>query len=647
MKKPAKDTEDTARLVGRRALILGGVQAVAVGALALRMRHMQVDEADQFRLLAEENRINMRLIPPVRGVIQDRNGRLLAGNEQNYRAVIVREDAGDVEAVLRRMAQLVPLDDDAIERVLREVRRHRPFVPVTVAERLSWEEIARIAANAPALPGITPEVGLSRIYPQAHDFAHVVGYVGAVSERDLEQQEVPDPVLQIPGFQIGKLGVERRMEHVLRGSAGSRRIEVNSVGRVMRELSRVEGTPGANVHLTIDHQLQNFARARLDGESAASVVIDLEKGDLLAIASAPSYDPNLFARGISVPDFQALLDDEYRPLVDKSVQGVYPPGSTFKMVTALAALEAGEVVPEERVFCPGHMDVSGRRFHCWKRGGHGRVNLVSALSESCDVYFYDICQRIGIERINDMAARLGLGQRFDIPMSSVASGLNPTREWKQRRRGEPWLVGDTINASIGQGFVLATPLQLAVMTARLATGRQVMPNMVRAVGGIEQARAEAPPLDIDPAHLAIIRRGMSETTNHQRGTAFGSRVVDANYRMAGKTGTSQVYSITPAERAAGTRTDAQRPWNRRNHALYVAFAPETAPRIAVSVVVEHGGGGSAVAAPIARDIALFALHGGMPPLSAYPAPQRNRIETMQREMQLRLIPQEISQRPRG
>jgi penicillin-binding protein 2 len=271
------------------------------------------------------------------------------------------------------------------------------------------------------------------------------------------------------------------------------------------------------------------------------------------------------------------------------------------------------------------------------------VNLVSALSESCDVYFYDVCQRIGIERINAMAERLGLGVRYDIPMSSVAEGLNPTREWKQARRGEAWLVGDTINASIGQGFVLATPLQLAVMTARLATGRAIVPNLTRAIDGIEAARPAAPALGLDPAHLAVIRRAMSEVVNDQRGTAYSSRVVDPAYRLAGKTGTTQVYSITPAERAAGVRTDAQRPWNRRNHALYVSFAPEAAPRIAVSVVVEHGGGGSSVAAPIARDIALFALHGGMPPLSAYPQPQRNRIETMQREMQAVLLPTEVSQ----
>lgn len=647
MTKPPKDGEDGLRLIGRRAAIVGGLQVAVLGALGLRLRHLQVNQGDQFRLLAEENRINLRLIPPVRGLIHDRNGRLLAGNEQNYRVVIVREDAGDVAAVLERLAQLIPLDDDQIARTLEEVRRHRPFVPVTVSERLSWEELARVAANAPALPGITPEVGLTRIYPHGPDFAHVVGYVGAVSERDLEGLETPEPVLQIPGFQIGKLGVERRMEEALRGAAGSRRIEVNAVGRVMRELDRIDGRAGANLHLTVDHRLQNFAKVRLAGQSAAAVVMEVESGDLLAVASAPSYDPNLFARGISVPDFQGLLDDPFRPLVDKSVQGVYPPGSTFKMVTALAALDAGVIVPEERVFCPGHMDISGRRFHCWKLSGHGRVNLVSALSESCDVYFYDICQRVGIEAINAMGHRLGLGQRFDIPMSAVAEGLNPSREWKQARRGEAWQVGDTVNASIGQGFVLATPLQLAVMTARIASGRAVLPRLTRAIGGTETPIADTPLLGIDPAHLAVIRRGMAEVTNHQRGTAFSSRVVDPEMRLAGKTGTSQVYSITPAERAAGIRTDAQRPWNRRNHALYVAFAPETAPRIAVSVVVEHGGGGSAVAAPIARDIALYALHGGMPPLSAYPQAQRNRIETMLREMQAQLLPDEMSQGPRG
>ncbi|SDX42219.1 penicillin-binding protein 2 [Roseicitreum antarcticum] len=636
MKRSDKDKSASVAMISRRAAVLGGLQLAVAGTLVWRMRQMQVKQADQFRLLADENRINIRLIPPARGLIHDRNGVLIAGNEQNYRIVMVREDAGDIDAALARLRRLVPLSDEDIERARRDLLRNRSFVPVTIIDRLRWEEVARVAANAPALPGITPEVGLSRSYPLRGDFAHVVGYVGPVSERDLEALENPDPVLQIPRFQIGKIGVERALEDSLRGSAGSRRIEVNSVGRVMRELDRVEGVAGVNAQLTLDHRLQNFAQARLGGESAAAVVMDVHNGDLLAMASAPTFDPNLFVRGISVPDYQGLLDDPYRPLADKTVQGMYPPGSTFKMVTALAALQARETTPDERVYCPGHMDVSGTRFHCWRRGGHGRVNMVSALSESCDVYFYEMAQRVGIDKINEMSERLGLGIRYDLPMSAVQSGLNPTREWKQARRGAPWMVGDTVNASIGQGFVLSTPLQLAVMTARLASGTAVLPRLVRSINGVEQVSEVAKGLDLDPSWIDLVRRGMSDVCNTQRGTAWSSRIVEADYRMAGKTGTSQVFSITAAERAAGLRSQEDLPWNRRNHALFVGFAPDIAPRIAVSVVVEHGGGGSSAAAPIGRDLVLAALSGGMPPLSAYPTPQRNRIETQQRELQQRM-----------
>lgn len=462
----------------------------------------------------------------------------------------------------------------------------------------------------------------------------MVGYVGPVSERDLEALEAPDPVLMIPRFQIGKSGVERMAEDRLRGRAGSQRVEVNSVGRVMRELDRVEGTPGGNVHLTLDARLQNYALERLHGHSAAAVVMDIESGDILALASGPSFDPNLFVRGISTTDFRGLLDNEYRPLVNKTVQGMYPPGSTFKMVTALAALDAGVTDGQERVFCPGHMDVSGNRFHCWKRGGHGRVNLVSALSESCDVYMYEMAQRCGIDKINEMSTRLGLGIRYDLPITSVASGLNPTREWKRNNRNSEWRIGDTVNASIGQGFVLTTPLQLAVMTARLASNKAILPRLMR--DPAESALPEAASLDLRPEWLRLIRRGMSETVNDRRGTAYSSRVVADDQVMAGKTGTSQVFSITRAERDAGVRRQEDLPWNRRNHALFVNYAPVEAPRIAVSIVVEHGGGGSSTAAPIGRDIMLAALNGGVPPLSAYPAPQRNRIHSEQQEMQERL-----------
>lgn len=638
MKRPPRDNEDSARLIGRRVAILGGLQAAFAGVLVLRMRQMQVAESDQFRLLAEENRINIRLLPPARGLIQDRHGTILAGNEQNYRVVLVREDAGQPRPALERLAQLIPLTEDEIDRAVREVMRHRPFVPVSITDRLSWEEVARVAANAPALPGITPEVGLSRNYPFGAEFAHAVGYVGPVSEADLAARESPEPLLMIPRFQIGKIGVEREMEENLRGSAGHRRVEVNAVGREMRELDRQEGDPGDNIQLTLDRDLQAFTLARLGDQSASAVVMDIPTGDILALVSSPSFDPNLFVRGISVSDFSALRDNPYRPMSNKAVQGAYPPGSTYKMVTALAALEAGLATPDERIFCPGHLDAAGRRFHCWNRSGHGRVNLVAALSESCDVYFYEMAQRAGIDRINAMAERLGLGIRHDLPLSAMSSGLNPSRSWKRERRGAEWLVGDTINASIGQGFVLSTPLQLAVMTARLATNRAVLPRLVRFIDGVEQPVPEAPSMGLSAAALAQIRRGMWECSNHSRGTAYSSRIMPAELRMLGKTGTSQVFSITAAERAAGIRSQAELPWNRRDHALFVAYAPETDPRLAVSVVVEHGGGGSSVAAPIARDIMLAAQAGGIPPLDAYPQAQRNRIESMLRDISERIGP---------
>lgn len=638
MKRPPKDNEESARKISRRAALLGGAQMVFAGVLVLRMRSLQLGQSEEFRLLADENRINIRLLPPARGMIVDRNGALLAGNVQNYRIVLVREDAGEPRAALERLAQLVPLTPEDIERAEREIMRHRPFVPVTIMDQLNWEEVARVAANAPAMPGITPEVGWTRFYPYGAEFAHSVGYVGPVSEADLAARENPDPLLMIPRFQIGKIGVEREYEETLRGSAGHRRVEVNAVGREMRELDRQEGDPGSNIQLTLDRRLQAFTLARLGEDSAAAVVMEIQTGNILALASAPSFDPNLFVRGISVADYSALRDNDHRPMSNKTVQGAYPPGSTFKMVTALAAFEAGLTTPDERVYCPGYLEAAGRRFHCWNRGGHGRVNITSALAESCDVYFYDLSQRVGIDLINAMAERLGLGIRYDLPLSGVSSGLNPSREWKRDRRGADWVIGDTINASIGQGYVLATPLQLAVMTCRLATNRAIMPRLVHAVDDIEQPIPDQPPLGLNPANLAQVQRGMWEVSNSQRGTAFGSRIVAEAMRLAGKTGSSQVFSITAAERAAGIRSQSELPWNRRDHALFVCYAPDVDPRYAVSVVVEHGGGGSSVAAPIARDIILAAQNGGLPPVEAYPSAQRNRIESMIRTISEQIGP---------
>jgi penicillin-binding protein 2 len=610
------------RRVTRRGLFLMGAQLAFGAVLAYRMRQLQVVETERYRLLAEENRINLHLIPPVRAEIFDRAGEPLALNRQNYRVVMIREQAGDVEMMLDKLGLIIDIPDHRRRRVLKEMRQKSAFVPVSVAEFLDWQDFAAVNANLPSLSGVQPEVGLSRTYPNGLLTAHIVGYVGRVTEKELEAQETPDPVLQLPDFQIGKTGVERAIEADLRGQAGTRRIEVNAMGRVIREIDRIEGAAGADLHLTLDLGLQDYARERLAQESAAVVVMDVTNGDLMALASNPTYDPNLFVRGISTKDWNQLLNDKYRPLANKWASGMYPPGSTFKMMVSLAALEAGVVGADERVFCNGSMKLGNRRFHCWRRGGHGHVHLTQSLQQSCDVYYYEMAKRAGIERIAEMARRFGLGAEADLPIPALRSGLIPDKAWKKKSYDEAWQIGDSLNSAIGQGFVLATPLQLAVMTARLASGKGVHPRLIRARGGVPLPVAQPTDLGIRPQNLALVRQGMFDVVNSRRGTARRSRIADEMMAMAGKTGTSQVRNITKQERAAGVTRNEDLPWERRDHALFVCFAPYDEPKYAVAVVVEHGGGGSKAAAPIARDVMMRSLYGPEVPLRAYPPDQR-------------------------
>ena len=643
MKRTAQETQLSTRRISRRAAVVGALQVAFAGVLTARLSDLQLSSAQQFRLLAEENRINVRLIAPARGLIFDRNGLELADNEQIYRVSIVREDAGDVDAVVARLRGLVRLDEERLQRAMREMERSPSFVSVTLADRITWEELSAVALNAPALPGITPEVGLSRVYPRGADFAHVIGYVGRVTERDLENDTTDDPLLRVPQFQIGKTGAEKVSEGTLRGRAGSKRIEVNAAGRIMRELDRIEGISGRDVKLSIDAGLQNFVQARLGNESASAVVMDVRNGDVMAAVSSPSFDPNPFVQGISVPAYAALRDNERRPLHNKIVQGLYPPGSTFKMVTLLAAMESGDVTAGETIYCGGSVNVSNRRFHCWKRGGHGAVNLAESLRESCDVYYYDLAQRTGIDNIAAMARKLGLGVAHDLAMTSVSEGLIPDREWKRVRRGEAWRVGDSLNASIGQGYVLTSPLQLAVMTARLASGLEVNPRLVREIDGEAQPSGVVGTLDIPRSRLDLVRDAMYQVVNARGGTAGRSRFDLAGTKWSGKTGTSQVRNITAAERARGVFRNEDLPWRRRDHALFVGYAPHDDPKYAISVVVEHGGGGSKAAAPVARDIMLYALQGGMPPLEAYPSDQRGEMEAFLSSLDLA----PVARRPGG
>ncbi len=628
MKSPTTNAKLKPRRITRRAMVLGGIQGLVIGGLAWRMRDLQVTQSSQYRLLSDENRIRDRLLLPERGLIFDRNGLPLAENLPNYRIVMIREQAGDADAVLAELARIINLPVDRRREIIRTMRKFGPSKKVPVIEQLSWEDFARVSANAPALPGIITEVGLNRNYPMDEDYSHVIGYVGPVSEADLRRFEDPDQLILSPGFQIGKTGLERRKGDLLRGVAGTRRVEVNAVGRVMRELGRNDGLKGADLQLTLDHDLQHYAQYRLKGESAAAVVMDVHSGDIRAMASTPGFDPNQFIYGISQTYWNSLIENDYRPLADKTISGAYPPGSTVKMITALAALEEGLVDPEEEIMCRGYVEVGNRRFHCWKRGGHGRMNLTSGLKHSCDVYYYEISQRIGIEKMALMARRFGFGATPPLPLPSLSSGLAPNKQWKFDRYNEEWRIGDTLNAAIGQGFVLASPMQLAVMTSRIASGRAVQPRLIQRVNGVAEPLERAPSMQVKKENLDLVRLGMYRVANENRGTAYRTRISEPSMKMAGKTGTAQVRGISREQREAGLDSE-ETPWKYRDHALYVGFAPYDNPRYAISVVIEHGGSGSGAAAPVARDIMLRAQYGTQPPLSAYPRGQWPAIREQQ------------------
>lgn len=588
----------------RRAAAVAGFKIALLSVLGARMYQLQVVQADRYATLAEENRINLRLLPPPRGRILDRRGRLLAVNRQNYRVLMTVERADAAESTLAALARFIFIGDGDRKRVLREIGRKRSFVPVTVRENLDWSEVARIEVNAPDLPGVTIDVGRSRFYPSNELAAHVLGYVSAVSEEELNG----DPLLELPGFKIGKSGVEKVYDELLRGTAGTSQVEVNAIGRIIRELSRQDGEPGRDISLTLDLDLQTFAAERIADESAAVVVMDVQTGDVLAIVSTPSFDPNAFNSGLSTADWNALVNNARSPLTNKAIAGQYAPGSTFKMIVALAALENGVASPEQTVFCNGKYEFGDGTFHCWKRWGHGRVDMVDAIAESCDVFFYDLARRVGIDRIAEMAGRFGLGHSLGIDLPGERPGLMPTKAWKQAVQGVAWQSGETLVAGIGQGFVLTTPLQLAVMTARLVNGgRAVVPRITRREASAEESaefgEAEMS-LGVSEASLRLVRRGMDDVVNGPTGTAQGVRVEDEALAFGGKTGTAQVRRISERERQTGARKNEDIPWRTRDHALFVGYAPLAEPRYAIAVVVEHGGGGSTVAAPIARDILL-------------------------------------------
>ena len=595
----------------RRMAILGAGGAGVFGVLASRLYYLQVIKAEDYTALSDDNRFNFNITLPVRGRILDRYGESLAVNRPDFRVVLIPERVKDIEKTLDLVSEVLPLNEDKRKRIRKDIKDHASFVPILIEDHLDWKTFAALNLKTPELPGVIPEVGEGRSYPNGGIFTHTLGYVGRAGPADVEKDK--DPLLLQPTFRIGKTGVESAADKTLRGTSGKLKVEVNAVGRIVREWPdpKDAAIDGKDVWLTIDAELQRYCAELYEEDSGGIAVIDVMTGELRTLLSMPSYDGNLFVSGLTQADMDALNSDEKRPQYNKVISGGYPPASTFKMTVMLAALESGLINPRDKVFCTQKIRVGNRNFHCWKPGGHGRMDMRDALKNSCDIYFYDIAQVIGMDKIAEMGRRLGFGQAFDIGISGVKSGIMPDPAWKQAKLGTGWRMGDTLNAAIGQGFDLATPLQLAVMTARLANGEQaITPTLI-----IDEAMRQPETLNINPEHLAYVRDAMHAVCHEVGGTAYradplGLEVVD----MAGKTGTGQVRSISQAERLSRLRKNKELPWKLRDHSVFVGYAPYDRPRFAVGCLVEHGGSGAKRAADITRAVLRKALErDGMGP----------------------------------
>lgn len=581
---------DMHRMVTRRTLILGGIQTVAGFGLLSRLYYLQFIKGEEFKTLAEDNRIKVQLLIPPRGIITDRMGVQLAMNQVNFRLMLMTDSRKQAKQTLQTLARLMHLREAEVKDAEDAITHARGGMPVMVREHLAWEDMAAIEYHIPQLPGAFIDEGQWRHYPFADHASHLIGYVGKVDEDEIDSNQ---PLLNLPDMRVGKNGVEELYDEALRGEAGTRQVEVNVVGAQIRELAKKPPVQADTLQLTIDSRLQEFCVQQLGTQSGAIVVMNALDGDILALASMPGFDPNEFSKGIKEGYWKQLMANEKNPLMNKAISGQYPPGSTFKMMTGLAGLKSGKFSAERHVNCPGYFMLGNKRWGCWKVEGHGSLTMAEALEQSCDTYFYTVAHEIGIDALAKMVREFGLGAVSGLGLKGEKNGIVPSPEWKQKARQLPWNPGETINTAIGQGDVLATPLQLAMMTARLVNGgKKIMPRL-----DASKDTEHVGFIDISREDLDVIMDGMTRVVNSPRGTAHASEIKDDHMRFGGKTGTSQVHHLT----MHGQDQNAL-PWHLRHHAWFVAFAPVGDPKYVCSIIVEHGGGGASAAAPIARDV---------------------------------------------
>lgn len=572
----------------RRSMTLGAFKAGIGVLLAGRMSYLAIAQNEKYQVEAESNRVNLSLIPPRRGWVLDRNGAPLASNRADFRVDVIPERLKDPARTVAMLGGILGMDAAEQEDLAQRIKEARGFQAVEVGQGLTYDQFAAVTVRLPELPGVVPQRGFSRYYPTGPAVGHLLGYVGPASAEEYEKDR--NPLLVTPGYKIGKDGLEKIFEQQLRGVPGARRAEVTASGKIVRDLETRDDIQGNPVKVTIDGPLQDYAARRIGLESGSVVVMDCRTGDLLCMASMPSFDPNSFSAGIGRVEYAMLSKNERVPLRNKVLQGLYPPGSTVKPMVSMAFLEQG-LRPEQTVFCSGGLRVGNRVFRCWKRGGHGTVDMAKGIYQSCDVYFYHFAQMIGMDPISAMARRYGMGQRFPLPVTSQFFGTVPDPAWKLRKFDKPWQAFDTVNATIGQGYMLSSPLQLAVMAARLATSEMVMPRLVYSD---DKPRFES--MGVSAEDKAYIRRSMSDVVNGP-GTAGRAKLPIPDVLMAGKTGTAQVVGLHLSDGKSG-------PWKYRDHGLFIFFAPFDNPIYAGAVVIEHGGG-SGSAYPIARDVMTY------------------------------------------
>jgi len=574
----------------RRMLVLGGAQAAVGGLLIGRLGWLAIAENEKYQLLSESNRVQLIPVPPRRGWIIDRYGKPIAINKASFRVDLIPQQMDKARDIVPQVAQLLDLDSDDVDRIRRDLGQSRGFQPVSVADNVPYEQYAAITVRLPDLPGVAASQGFTRFYPGGPTVGQLVGYVGAASAEEYEK-EGKNPLLLVPGVKIGKEGLEKTLEPILRGQPGGQRVEVTARGKIVKELEPKPDISGGTVQLTIDSDLHQYAARRIGDQSASVVVIDVTTGDILAMPSMPSFDPNEFSDGISQAEWKMMSQDDHLPLVDKTLESLYPSGSTIKPSMALALLNAG-VDRKQIVNCTGAFQLGNHTFHCDRR--HGPLDMDGAVVHSCDVYFYTMCLRVGADKLAPMVRSMGFGEKFDLPFETQRYGTIPDPEWMMRKYHRQWQGYDTVNMSIGQGMVLINPLQLAVMATRLATGKRVLPRLIKS-----KPIAPQPELAVGQDHLDFIRKAMWGVVDH--GTAAAAKFPINGIQMAGKTGTAQTHNLSAGER--GNYTAAN--WKLRDHSLFMAFLPFDNPRYACGTIVEHGGFGAAVAAPLVRDTLTF------------------------------------------